>query len=78
MLHKKVESCHTEEHEQGIGACILRETGVVGHEGERKGAGKSDGRKKLSCKEKDHGDGEGSEYQRNDSEVSFWLGERIE
>jgi hypothetical protein len=51
---------------------------VVGHEGQRKRTGKGNGRRKLSCKEIDHRDGEDSEDQRNDPEVPFRLGERIE
>jgi hypothetical protein len=51
---------------------------MVGHEGQRKGTGKGDERRKLSGKEIDHRDGEGSEDQGDNPEVSFGLGERIE
>jgi len=61
MFHKKVEAHHSNEHEQRIGPPILGETDVIGHEGKRKGAGKGNERRKLPCKEIDHGDGKGSE-----------------
>jgi hypothetical protein len=51
---------------------------VIGHKGQREGAGKGDERRKLPCKEIDHGDGKGSEDQRDDSKVPFGFGERIE
>jgi hypothetical protein len=44
---------------------------MVGHEGQREGAGKGDGRRKLPRKEIDHRDGEGSKDQRNDTEIPF-------
>jgi len=78
VFYEEIEACHSEEHEQRVRASILGEADVVGHEGQRKGAGKGDERRKLSCKQIDHGDGEGSEDQGDDSEVSFGLGERIE
>jgi hypothetical protein len=78
MPHKKVESSHSEEHEQGVGASILGEADVVGHEGQREGRWEGDRRGKRSCKEIDHGNGESSKDQRDDAKVSFWFGERIE
>lgn len=50
---------------------------MVRHEGQREGAGKGDERRKLSRKEIDQGDGEGSEDQGDDSEVSLRFGERV-
>jgi len=78
VFHKEIETCHSKKHEQGIGATILREADVVSHEGQREGAGKGDERRKLSRKEIDQGDREGSEDQRDDSEIPFGFGERIE
>jgi len=78
VLHEEIEACHSEEHKQGVGASILRETDVVGHKAQREGAGKGDERRKLSCKKIDHGDGKSSEDQGDDSEVSFGLAERIQ
>jgi hypothetical protein len=46
---------------------------VVGHKDQREGAGKGNGRRKLSCEEIDHRDGESSKDQGDDSKVSFWL-----
>jgi len=51
---------------------------VVGHEGKREGARNRDGRRKRSGKKIDHGDGEGSEDQRDHPEISFRFRERIE
>jgi hypothetical protein len=51
---------------------------VVGHEDEREGAGEGDGRGERPCKEIEHGDGEGSEDQRDDTKVPFGFGEGIE
>ena len=51
---------------------------MVGHKSQRKGAEKSNERRKLPCKEIDHGDGKGPEDQGDDSKVSFGFGERIE
>jgi hypothetical protein len=51
---------------------------VVGHEGEGECTGDSDAGRELFCEEIDHGDGEGSEDQRNNSEVSFGLGKGVE
>jgi hypothetical protein len=51
---------------------------MVGHESQRKGTGESDGRGKSSCKEIDHGYGKGSKDQRDDPEIPFGFGERIE
>jgi hypothetical protein len=78
VFYEEIEACHSEEHEQGVRASILGEADVVGHEGQRKGTGKGDERRKLSGKQIDHGDGEDSEDQGDDPEVSFGLGERIE
>jgi len=78
VFHKEIETCHPKKHKQGIGAAILRETDVVGHEGQREGAGEGNERRKLSCKEIDHGNGKGPKDQRDDSEITFGFGERIE
>ena len=78
MFYEEIEACHSEEHEQGVRAPILGEADVVGHEGQRKRTGKGDERRKLSCKQVDHGDGEDSEDQGDNPEVSFGVGERIE
>lgn len=51
---------------------------MIGHKGQREGAGESDERRELPCKEIDHRDGKCSEDQWDDSEISFGLGERIE
>ena len=51
---------------------------MVGHKSQRKGARKSDSHRELSGKQIDHGDGEGSEDQGDDSEVSFGFWEGIE
>ena len=56
----------------------MRETDVVGHEGQREGAGKGNVRRKLSCKEIDHEYRKGSKNQRDNAEVSFGFWERIE
>ena len=78
MFHKEIETHYPKEHEQGIGAAILGEADMVGHEGQTESAGEGDERRKLSCKEIDHGDGKGSKNQRDDSEISFGFGEGIE
>jgi hypothetical protein len=78
VFHKKVETSHSEEHEQRVGASILGEADVVGHEGQREGRREGDRRGKRSCEEIDHRDGEDSEDQRDDAEVPFRFGERIE
>ena len=78
MFHKEVETSHSEEHEQGVGTSILGEADVVGHEGQREGAGEGDGGGELPCEEVDHGDREHSEDQWDDPKVSFWFGEGIE
>ena len=39
MLHKEIESSDSEEKEQRVGASVLGETDVVGHQGESEGAG---------------------------------------
>jgi hypothetical protein len=78
VFYEEIEACHSEEHEQGVRAPILGEADVVSHEGQRKGTGKGDERRELSCEEIDHGDGEDSEDQRDDSKIPFGLGERIE
>ena len=44
---KKVEACHSEQHEQGVRASILREADVVGHEGQREGAGKGNWKERI-------------------------------
>ena len=46
---------------------------MIGHEGQREGAGKGDGRRKLSGKKVDHGNGNGPKDQRNDTEIPFWF-----
>ena len=51
---------------------------MVGHKGQGKSTSKGDGRGELSCKQIDHGDGEDSEDQGDNPEVSFGVGERIE
>jgi len=51
---------------------------VVSHEGKGEGAGKGDGRGEGYCKEIDHWDGESSKDQRDDPEIPFRFGERIE
>jgi len=51
---------------------------VVGHEGQREGRWKGDGRGEGYCKEIDHWDRESSKDQRDDAEVPFRFGERIE
>jgi hypothetical protein len=50
---------------------------VVGHEGEGEGARKCDSRRKMSCKEIDHGDGESAENERDDTEVTFGFFEGV-
>jgi len=77
MFYKEVKPCHSEEHEHRVRPSILREADVISHEGQGEGAGEGDGRRKGSCKQIEHGDGEGSEDQGDDPEVSFGLGERI-
>jgi len=78
VFYEEIEACHPKEHEQGVRASILGEADMVGHKGERKSTSKGNERRKLSCKEIDHGDGEGSEDQGDNPEVSFGLGKRIE
>ena len=39
VLKEKVEASHSKEHEQRIGATVLRETDVVSHKGQRERAG---------------------------------------
>jgi hypothetical protein len=78
VFYEEIEARHSEEHEQGVRASILGEADVVSHEGQREGTGKGDERRKLFCKQIDHGDGEDSEDQGDNPEVSFGLGERIE
>jgi hypothetical protein len=78
VSHKEIEACHPQKHQEGVGAAILRETDMVGHEGQRESAGKGDEWRKLSCEEIDQGDGEGPEDQGDDSEVPFGFGEGIE
>jgi len=51
----------------------LGEADVVRHKSQGKGDGKGDGRRKLSGKKVDHGDGDGSKNQRNDTEILFWF-----
>ena len=51
---------------------------MVGHEGEGEGAGEGDGRGESSGEKIDHRDGEGSEDQRDNAEISFWVLEGIE
>jgi hypothetical protein len=46
---------------------------MVGHEGQREGAGKGDGKRKLPGKYVDHRNGKGSKDQRNDTEIPFWF-----
>jgi hypothetical protein len=78
MPHQEVKPHHSKKHKQGIGASILGEADVVSHEGQREDTRKGDERRKLFCKQIDHGDGEDSEDQGDNPEVSFGLGERIE
>ena len=78
MLHKEIESSDSEEEEQRVGSSILGETDVVGHESKGNRARKCDGRRELSCKKIDHGDGESSEYQWDDAEILFGFFERVE
>ena len=78
MFHKEVEPCHSDEHEEGIGTSILRKADVVSHEGQREGTGEGDRRRERSCKEIEHGDGEGSEDQWDDPQIPFGIGKRIE
>ena len=78
MFHKEVKPSHSKEHEQGVGASILREADVISHESQGEGTGEGNGRRERSCKEIEHGDREGSEDQGDDPEVSFGLGKRIE
>ena len=78
MFHKEVEPCHSDEHEEGIGPSILRKADVVGHEGQRQSTGEGDRRRERSCKEIEHGNGEGSKDQRDDPQISFGLGKRVE
>ena len=51
---------------------------MIRHESQRQSAGKGDGSRKLSGKEIDHRNGEGSEDQGDDSKVSFGFIEGIE
>jgi hypothetical protein len=60
VFDKKVESYHSEKHKHGIRTSVLRKADMVGHEGQREGTGKGDGRRKLSGKKVDHGNGKGS------------------
>jgi hypothetical protein len=46
---------------------------MVGHEGQRKGTWKGDGVGEGSSKKIDHGDGEGSEDQRDNAKIPFWV-----
>jgi hypothetical protein len=78
MPHKEIEARHSQKHKKRVKAAILGETDMVGHEGQRESAGEGDERRKLSCKEIDHGDGKGSKDQRDDPEIPFWFGEWIE
>jgi hypothetical protein len=46
---------------------------MIDHKGQRESAGKGDGRRKLSGKKVDHGNGEDSRDQRNDTKIPFWF-----
>ena len=50
---------------------------MVCHEGQTNGAGKSNSGREGSSEEIDHGDGEGSKDQRDDSEVPLGFCKRI-
>jgi hypothetical protein len=78
MFHKEVKPRHSEEHEHRIRPSILREADVISHEGQREGTGEGDRRRERSCKEIEHGNGEGSEDQRDDAQISFGPGKRVE
>jgi hypothetical protein len=78
MFYEEIETSHSEEHKQGIGAPILGEANVVSHKGQGKCAWKGNRRRKLLSKEIDHRDGESTKDQRNDSKVSFGFGKGIE
>ncbi len=78
MPHKEIKAAYPEKHEQRIRASILGETDVIRHKGQREGTEKCNGGRKLSCKEIDHGDGEGSENKRDDPKVPFWFCEWVE
>ena len=51
---------------------------MIGHEDQRKCAWKSDSRREQPSKKIYHWDGESSKDQRDDAEVPFRFGERIE
>jgi hypothetical protein len=51
---------------------------VISHEGQREGTGEGDRRRERSCKEIEHGNGEGSEDQGDDAQISFGPGKRVE
>jgi hypothetical protein len=71
VFHKKIKPGHSSKQEHRIGAPFLGEADVVGHKSETKGRRESKIRRKLSGKKVDHGDGEGSKDQRNDTEIPF-------
>jgi hypothetical protein len=71
VFHKKEETNHSKKHDQRIGTSLLREANVVSHEGKRKGAGKGNVRREQSCKKINHGYGEHSKDERNNTQISF-------
>jgi len=77
MPHEEIESRHPEEQDETVGAALLRESDMIGHECENECAWKSDSPGELLCQEKDHRDRERSENQRQNPEVSLRLRKRI-
>jgi hypothetical protein len=78
MFYKEIKSGHSEEHEHRVRPSILRKADVISHEGQREGTGEGDRRRERSCKEIEHGNGEGSEDQGDDAQISFGPGKRVE
>jgi hypothetical protein len=56
VFYEKVKPNHSKKHDQGVGTPFLGEADMIGHNGQRDCARKSDGRRKLPGKEVDHRD----------------------
>ncbi len=69
MFHQEVQTAHSEEQNQGVRTTVLGKADMVGHEGQGKSAREGNRRGERSGKEVKHGDGEGSEDQRDDAEI---------
>ena len=78
MLHEKIQTRHCKEHEQSVGAAILRERDVICHKSQSDHARDSNLRRKRPCEKIDHWNRKSSCDEGDNPEVPFWFFKGIE